>query len=66
MTPERKFELLRILLESGVEVRTYYRNRRVVALERATESYVVIHYEDGGADKLRMATFGRRRFVAVI
>jgi hypothetical protein len=66
MMPEKKFELLRILLESGVEVRTYYRNKRVAALERATESYVVIRYEDGSADRLRMATFGRRRFVAVI
>ncbi len=66
MTPEEKLELLKMLLERGVEVKTYYRNRRVVAVERVTERYVVIRYEDGGADKLYIADFGRRRFVVVL
>jgi len=66
MRPEEKFELLRTLLERGVEVRTLYRDRRVVAVERVSERYVAIRYEDGGVDKLYIADFGRRRFVAVL
>jgi hypothetical protein len=66
LTPEEKFELLRMLLERGVEVRTYYRNRRVVAVEKASERYVVIRYESGEPDKLRIATFAKRKFIAVI
>jgi hypothetical protein len=66
VTPEEKFELLKLLLERGVEVRTFYRNRRVVAVEKASERYVVIRYEDGGADKLRLQHFASRRFVAMI
>jgi hypothetical protein len=66
VTPEEKFELLKSLLERGVEVRTLYRNRRVASVEKASERYVVIRYEDGGADKLYIADFGRRRFVAVL
>jgi len=66
MKPEEKLELLRTLLERGVEVRTLYRNRRVVAVEQVSERYVLIRYEDGGVDKLYIADFGRRRFVAVL
>jgi hypothetical protein len=66
MRPEEKFELLRSLLERGVEVRTLYRDRRVVAVEKASERYVLIKYADGGVDKLYIADFGRRRFVAVL
>ena len=66
MSPEEKLEVLRALLERGVEVRTLYRNRRVVAVEQVSERYVLIRYEDGGADKLRLQHFASRRFVAVI
>jgi hypothetical protein len=65
MTPEEKFALLMTLLQIGVEVKTYYKPRRVVALERA-DSHVVVHYSDGAADKMHMRDFGRRRFIAVI
>jgi hypothetical protein len=66
MSPEEKFELLRMLLRRGIEVRTRYKSRRVVAVERPTESYVLIRYESGETDKLRMATFAKRRFVVVV
>jgi hypothetical protein len=66
MRPEEKFELLRSLLERGVEVRTLYRDRQVVAVEKASERYVLIKYADGGVDKLYIADFGRRRFVVVL
>jgi hypothetical protein len=66
MRPEEKLEFLRLALELGAEVRTRYRSRRVVAVEQATERYVLITYEDGGADKLHIADFGRRRFVVVL
>ena len=66
MTPEEKFELLKSLLERGIEVRTLYRNRRVISIEKASERYILIRYEDGGVDKLHAADFGRRRFVAVL
>ncbi len=66
MTPEEKLELLLTLLRHGVEVRTYYRDRRVVAVEKASERYVLIKYEDGGADKMHVTDFARRRFVAVL
>ncbi len=66
MRPEEKFELLRTLLERGVEVRTLYRDRQVVAVERVSERYVLIKYADGGVDKLYIADFGRRRFVVVL
>jgi hypothetical protein len=66
MRPEEKFELLRSLLERGVEVRTLYRDRQVVAVEKASERYVLIKYADGGVDKLYVADFGRRRFVVVL
>ncbi len=66
MRPEEKLELLRTLLERGIEVRTLYRNRRVAAVEQVSERYVLIRYEDGGADKLYIADFGRRRFVALL
>ena len=66
MRPEEKFELLKSLLERGIEVKTLYRNRRVASVEKASERYVVIRYEDGGADKLYIADFGRRRFVAAL
>jgi hypothetical protein len=66
MTPEEKFELLRTLLERGVVVRTLYRDRRVVAVEKTSERYVLITYADGGVDKMHMTDFARRRFVAVL
>jgi len=66
MRPEEKLEFLRLALERGIEVRTLYRNRRVVAVEQVSERYVLIKYADGGADKLYIADFGRRRFVAVL
>ena len=66
MTPEEKFELLKALLERGIEVRTLYRGRRVISIEKASERYVLIRYEDGGVDKLYIADFGRRRFVAAL
>jgi hypothetical protein len=66
VTPEEKFELLKTLLERGLEVRTLYRDRRVVSIEKASERYILIRYEDGGVDKLHIADFGRRRFVAVL
>jgi len=66
MRPEEKLEFLRTLLERGVEVRTLYRDRQVVAVEKASERYVLIRYADGGVDKLYIADFGRRRFVVVL
>ena len=66
MRPEEKFEVLKSLLERGVEVRTLYKNRRVVSVEKASERYILVKYEDGGVDKLYIADFGRRRFVAVL
>jgi hypothetical protein len=63
--PEVKLRLLRLLLEHGAEVRTYYRRRRIVAAEKFG-SYVLIRYEDGEADKLHMSNFARRRFVAML
>ena len=66
MRPEEKLELLRSLLERGVVVRTLYRDRQVVAVEKASERYVLIKYADGGVDKLYIADFGRRRFVVVL
>jgi hypothetical protein len=65
MTPEEKLELLITLLQRGVEVRTRYRNRRVVAMERV-DSQIAIQYEDSGIEKIHLRDFGRRRFVAVI
>ncbi len=66
MRPEEKFEVLKALLERGAEVRTFYKSRRVVAVEQVSERYVRIRYEDGGVDKLYIADFGRRRFVVVL
>ncbi len=66
MRPEEKFEVLKALLERGAEVRTFYKARRVVAVERVSERYVLIKYADGGVDKLYIADFGRRRFVVVL
>jgi hypothetical protein len=65
MTPEEKFELMQMLLECGIEMRTYYKSRRIVGLERV-DSHVVIRYEDGTADKIHMRDFARRRFVVVL
>jgi hypothetical protein len=65
VTPEEKFELVGLLLERGAEVRTFYRRRRVAAVERAG-SRVVVRYGDGGADRMHLRDFGRRRFVAVM
>jgi hypothetical protein len=47
-------------------VRTLYRSRRVVSIEKASERYILIGYEGGGVDKLYIADFGRRRFVVVL
>ena len=66
VTPEEKLELIRLLLERGAEVRTFYRARRVVAVEKASERYVLIKYADGGVDKLHITDFGRRRFAVVL
>jgi hypothetical protein len=66
MKPEEKLEFLRLALERGIEVRTLYRDRRVVAVEQVSERYVRIRYEDGGVDKLYIVDFGRRRFVVVL
>ena len=66
MRPEEKLEFLRLALERGLEVRTFYKSRRVVAVEKASERYVLIKYADGGVDKLYIADFGRRRFVVVL
>jgi hypothetical protein len=66
MRPEEKFEVLKALLERGAEVRTFYKSRRVVAVEQVSERYVLIKYADGGVDKLYIADFGRRRFVVVL
>jgi hypothetical protein len=65
MTPEKKFELLRMLLESGAEVRTYYKHRRVMAVEK-TDSHVVLTYHSGDSDKIHIRDLMRRRFVAVL
>jgi hypothetical protein len=66
MRPEEKLELLRTLLERGVEIRTFYKSRRVMSIEKASERYVLVSYQDGGVDRLYIADFGRRRFVAVL
>jgi hypothetical protein len=66
MRPEEKFELLRTLLERGAVVRTLYRDRQVVAVERVWERRVLIKYADGGVDKMHITDFGRRRFVVVL
>jgi hypothetical protein len=66
MTPEEKLEFLRLALELGAEVKTRYRSRRVVAVDLASERYVLIVYEDGDVDKLHMTDFARRRFVVVV
>jgi hypothetical protein len=63
MRPEEKLEFLRLALERGLEVRTLYRDRRVVAVELVSERYVRIRYEDGGVDKMHVSDFDRRRFV---
>jgi hypothetical protein len=66
MRPEEKLALLRTLLERGVEVRTFYKSRRVMSIEKASERYILVRYEDGGVDKLYIADFFRRRFVVVL
>jgi len=63
MRPEEKLELLRLALERGLEVRTVYRNRRVVAVDRPSERYVVLKYADGGSDKIHISDLARRRFL---
>jgi hypothetical protein len=66
MRPEEKLEFLRLALELGAEVRTRYKSRRVVAVELASERYVLIKYADGSVDKMHMTDFARRRFVVVL
>jgi hypothetical protein len=65
VTPEEKFELVRLLLERGAEVTTFYRRRRVAAVEK-TDSQVTVRYWDGGVDRMHLRDFARRRFVAVV
>ena len=65
LTPERKFDVVRALIESGAEVKTYYKPRRVVAVEKA-DSHVLVRYENGEIDKMHIRDFARRRFVAVL
>jgi hypothetical protein len=65
MTPEKKLELLRLLLEHGVEVKTSRKSKRVTSVER-TDGQVVLRYEDGSVDKMHIRDFARRRFVVVI
>jgi len=65
MTPGKKLELLRILSEHGIEVWTFRKSRRVVAVEKI-DSQVVLRYEDGSVEKMHLRDFGRRRFIAVI
>ena len=66
MRPEEKLEFLRLALERGAEVRTFYKSRRVVSVDRPSERYVAIRYEDGGVDKMHISDFGRRRFVVLL
>jgi hypothetical protein len=65
MTPEKKFELLRMLLESGAEVRTHYKRRRVMSVERM-DSHVVLTYHSGECDKIHIRDLMRRRFVVML
>ena len=66
MRPEDKLKFLKLALKRGAEVRTRYRSRRVISIEKTSERYILIKYEDGGVDKLYIADFGRRRFVVVL
>jgi len=66
LTPEKKFELIKTLIESGTVVRTYYRPRRIVKVEKVLDSYIAITYENGDTDRMHVRDFGRRRFVAII
>ncbi len=67
LSAEEKLAILQMLLERGVEVWTRYKQQRVVAVERVSDtSYVVIRYEDGTADRLRLQHFASRRFVVVL
>ncbi len=66
MRPEEKLEVLKALLERGAEVRTLYRDRRVVAVEQVSERYVLIKYAEGCADKMHITDLYRRRFVVVL
>ena len=65
MTPEEKFELIKLLLERGAEVATFYQRRRVAAVER-TDGQIVVRYEDGNFDKMHLRDFARCRFVAAV
>jgi hypothetical protein len=65
MLPEEKIELLQMLLSRGVQVRTFRKSKRIVAVEK-TDGQVVVHYEDGSIDKMHIRDFIRRRFVVVI
>jgi len=66
MRPEEKLKFLKLALKRGAEVRTRYRSRRVISIEKTSERYILIKYEDGGVDKLYIADFGRRRFVVML
>ena len=65
MTPEEKFQLLKSLLERGIEVRTAHKSRRVVALERE-DSRIALRYENGDSDRIHLRDFGRRRFIVIL
>lgn len=64
MTPEEKFLMLKMLLQHGAEVRTYYKKWRVLAIEKM-DSYVFLEHENGKV-KLHMRDFARRRFIAIL
>ena len=66
MKPEEKLVFLWRALKLGAEVRTFYKSRRVVEVDMASERYILIKYEDGGADKIHITDFARRRFVVVL
>jgi hypothetical protein len=66
MKPEEKLAFLRLALLLGAEVKTFYKSRRVVDVDMASERYILIKYGDGGADKIHISDFSRRRFVVVL
>jgi hypothetical protein len=66
LSPEKKFELIKVLIENGVEVRTYYKPRRIVKAEKVADNYIIVSYENGNMDKIHMRDFSKRRFIAII
>jgi hypothetical protein len=45
MTPEERFKLIKLLLERGAEVTTFYKRRRVAAVERTDGQIVVRRWQ---------------------